>query len=288
MAGEGDARLLEELESQLSDASDYMPSLGFDSGSSGRNAASPARSEPATTSRGGRRWFRTRPYDPEARRLQRADRDGGSCPPRVSSSAHRLEAARIREAAVSMAAAAQQRQSVARQRERSVAPRPIDSLKSALIDSKVAPFVATVPRVLPPPLGAAVVRDFRPGKACGRPRCRIRAVAWNVERGYRLGAVIAALRREAADVLLLSEVDVGCERSQMVDVGAEIAAALGLVLVFATEKIFVNVENKGGRLEAMGDVCIEDDADAFGGVEGIAVLSRYDVVGAPLSARASD
>ena len=43
-----------------------------------------------------------------------------------------------------------------------MAPRAMESLKSALIDSRVTPFVATERRVLPPALGRCHVRDFRP------------------------------------------------------------------------------------------------------------------------------
>ena len=187
----------------------------------------------------------------------------------------RLEAAREEEEVRALSAAKQQRQSLSsrrRRRERSAAP--LESLKSAIIDSKVAPFVATVPREVPPPLGRLCVRDFRTRRRCApksAAKDSVRVMAWNIERGYRLASVIASLRHEAADVLLLSEVDVGCARSQMVDVGAEIAAALGMCLVFATEKIRVN---ESASEDLVGD------ADAYDGVEGLAILSSFDVVDA--------
>lgn len=177
-----------------------------------------------------------------------------------------LEALREEEEAKALTAAVQQRQSIKARRRRSSSVSPAESLKSALIDSRVAPFVATVPRNVPPALGRALCRDFRPHRYAPRRGCRV--VAWNVERGYQLALVIASLRREAADVILLSEVDCGCRRSQMLDVGAEIASALGLVIVFATEKIRVNDD----------DVDELKDEDAYDGVEGLAILSKFDVV----------
>ena len=42
---------------------------------------------------------------------------------------------------------------------------------------------------------------------------------WNVERGYQLQKIIHALSEANADVIALQEIDVGCERSNRVDVG---------------------------------------------------------------------
>jgi len=181
----------------------------------------------------------------------------GDVAPRVE---RRLEAVREASEATALTAAKQQRRSLvsSQTRRRTRDHRNLgESIKSALIDSRVERFVATVPRLLPPPLGRVAVRDFRSPKKGrlletlrGRGRDgpleegrTTRVLAWNVERGYRLAAIIGCLRRETPDVVLLSEVDVGCDRSQMLDVGAEIASALGLCLVFATEKIKVNDES---------------------------------------------
>ncbi len=43
---------------------------------------------------------------------------------------------------------------------------------------------------------------------------------WNIERGYKLDAVVAELRKINADILALQEVDIGCERSGSQDTGA--------------------------------------------------------------------
>lgn len=193
----------------------------------------------------------------------------------------RQEAAREAAEVRALSAAKQQRQSRSSRKRSERSGMPLqDSIKSAIIDSKVVPFVATVPRELPPALGRFSVRDFRVQRQALRKDERVRVMAWNIERGYRLASVIASLRHEEADVVLLSEVDSGCNRSQMVDVGAEIAAAMGMCLIFATEKIRVNDE---GSFLALADTQTSDvvsDADAFDGVEGLAVLSAFDVVDA--------
>ena len=65
----------------------------------------------------------------------------------------------------------------------------------------------------------------------------IEAVAWNIERGIRLDAIIHKLRShpelQTADVLLLSELDWGMARTNNRFVAREIAAALGLNYAFA-------------------------------------------------------
>ena len=43
---------------------------------------------------------------------------------------------------------------------------------------------------------------------------------WNIERGYKLSAVVAALKAIDADVVALQEVDIGCDRSGNEDTGA--------------------------------------------------------------------
>src|SRR5262249_50847023 len=65
----------------------------------------------------------------------------------------------------------------------------------------------------------------------------IRAVAWNIERGMRLDAVVRALREHSslagADILLLSELDWGMARTENRFVAREIASSLGMNYAFA-------------------------------------------------------
>lgn len=213
------------------------------------------------------------PVIPQEEEVKSSSADGGSA----------LEYKQSRETGRALSAAQQQQQRSVwsrrrRRREGSVPPLH-ESIKAAVIDSKVCPFVATVLRGVPPALGRVSARDFRPRRGVVRAaREGVRVLTWNVERGYRLNGVIASLRNEGADLCLLSEVDVGCGRSQMVDVGAEIAHALGMCLVFATEKIRVNHDRGPGSLDWTHQSDEVADADAFDGVEGVAVLSCFDVV----------
>ena len=82
------------------------------------------------------------------------------------------------------------------------------------------------------------IEDAPDAKPLGR---RFRAVAWNIQRGVHLDALITALRDHPelsrADVLLLSEVDHGMGRSGNRHVARELAAALGMGYAFAVSYI---------------------------------------------------
>lgn len=91
----------------------------------------------------------------------------------------------------------------------------------------------------------------------------LRAVTWNIERGYRLGAVIEELKEEKADVLMLQEVDVGCARSYLNDTGAEIAKALGMQVVFVPEK---------------GAISSGSGPSRQAGHEGVAILTPHTIL----------
>lgn len=85
---------------------------------------------------------------------------------------------------------------------------------------------------LPKP-GELVFQDFRPQSAGGQARGAragaaptggkgepLRVVTWNIERGYKLDAVIAELRDLDADIIAIQEIDIGCDRSNNADTGA--------------------------------------------------------------------
>ncbi len=80
---------------------------------------------------------------------------------------------------------------------------------------------------------------------------KIRATAWNIERGIRLDGIIRMLSEHptfrASDVLLLTELDYGMARSGNRFVAREIAEKLKLNYVFAP--CYINLE-KGSGLEA--------------------------------------
>lgn len=101
-------------------------------------------------------------------------------------------------------------------------------------------------------------------------RRQYRLVAWNIERGIALDGQIDALRTHPylreADVLLITEADLGMARSANRAVAQEMAAALGMSYAFAP--CYLNLA-KGAGLEstAAGENTM--------GLHGNAILSRY-------------
>jgi endonuclease/exonuclease/phosphatase family metal-dependent hydrolase len=79
----------------------------------------------------------------------------------------------------------------------------------------------------------------------------VRAVAWNVERGKRFEGLRHTLVHDPllreADILMLTEVDIGMGRSHNLNVPREIAAALGMGYVFANYHIVLAEGDRGER-----------------------------------------
>ena len=93
-------------------------------------------------------------------------------------------------------------------------------------------------------------------------------MTWNLERNYELDAEIAAFADgtiPVPDVLLASEVDRGCDRSDGVDGGWELAEAVGLNYVFGVE--FVEGARPEGAQDALSAPC----------EHGQAIFSRYPI-----------
>jgi endonuclease/exonuclease/phosphatase family metal-dependent hydrolase len=101
-------------------------------------------------------------------------------------------------------------------------------------------------------------------------RDRYRFAAWNVERGAQFEGQVEALRSDPylrdADVLLLTETDIGMARSSNRDVPRELGAALGMYYAFVP--CYLNLTKGSG---------IEQDAPGENqlGLHGNAILSRY-------------
>jgi endonuclease/exonuclease/phosphatase family metal-dependent hydrolase len=102
------------------------------------------------------------------------------------------------------------------------------------------------------------------------PDGRLRAVAWNIQRGARFDDLRRALLAPplaGADLLLLSEVDVGLGRSGNRNVPRELAEALGMSYAFAVSYLALT----------------DDFGDDSAGLEntlalsGAAILSRYPI-----------
>lgn len=110
--------------------------------------------------------------------------------------------------------------------------------------------------------------DFSRGSAPTRPRYRF--VAWNLERGLELDGQLDAFRSDpylsTADVLLLTETDVGMARSRNRDVAQEIARELRFHYAFVP--CYLNL-SKGSGIEYY----VEGDNGL--GLHGNAILSRY-------------
>ena len=99
---------------------------------------------------------------------------------------------------------------------------------------------------------------------------RLRATAWNIERGIRLPSIIGVFREHPligeSDVLLLTELDYGMARSGNLFVAREIAQALGLNYVFAPCYLALT---KGSGVEAYME------GENTLALHGNAILSRF-------------
>jgi len=101
---------------------------------------------------------------------------------------------------------------------------------------------------------------------------RYRCLAWNLERGIRLGDQLVALREhhylKTCDVLLLTEADAGMARSGNRDVARELAAGLGMHYAFLP--CYLNLAKGSG---------LEYDVEGRNrlGLHGNAILSRYPI-----------
>lgn len=95
-----------------------------------------------------------------------------------------------------------------------------------------------------------------------KPRT-IKVMSWNIHRGYDQQGIQREIAKVNPDILFLQEVDMGCDRTEARDVGAEIASTLGYNLVFACE--FEEIYSPQRKMEDQG-----------GGVCGSCILSKYD------------
>jgi endonuclease/exonuclease/phosphatase family metal-dependent hydrolase len=94
----------------------------------------------------------------------------------------------------------------------------------------------------------------------------IRVLVWNIERGLQYDRILEGLtggRLPSFDVLLLSELDRGCSRTGHRDVSRDLAKALGMDYVFATE--FIELPRRAGGGGEILEAC----------EHGNTILSRY-------------
>ncbi|MEZ4382234.1 MAG: endonuclease/exonuclease/phosphatase family protein [Nannocystaceae bacterium] len=130
-------------------------------------------------------------------------------------------------------------------------------------------------RTLRPEL-VRLVRGFAWDRAIPRPRADptrpLRAAAWNVERGKRFDALREVIAGEPrlmdADLLLLTELDVGMGRSGNRDVPAELARLTGMSYVFANQHVVLAPGDSGERDHGVANEL---------GLHGCALLSRLPI-----------
>ncbi len=117
-------------------------------------------------------------------------------------------------------------------------------------------------------LDALDTGDFR--RAAAPAKSAYRVIAWNIERGTQLAGQLEALRSDerlkTADVILLTEADIGMARSGNVNVARTIARELGMSYAFAP-CYFSLVKGSGVEYHVAGENEL--------GLHGNAVLSRY-------------
>lgn len=101
----------------------------------------------------------------------------------------------------------------------------------------------------------------------------IRVAAWNVERGRNLAGVLQRLKTDEhlfhADVLLLTETDIGMGRSGNYNIPREIAAAMGMNYCFANSFIVLSKGDEGEQ---------DHDLENTLSLHGTAILSKFPIV----------
>lgn len=121
-------------------------------------------------------------------------------------------------------------------------------------------------------LSSVVTYTGKARESRGSARSSARAVAWNIERGIHLDAIVETLQTHpllrAADLYFLTELDFGMARSGNRDVPGEIARRLGLNGVFAP--CYLNLD-RGSGLEQ------QTAAENTYGIHGNALFSRWPI-----------
>lgn len=102
---------------------------------------------------------------------------------------------------------------------------------------------------------------------------RLRVVAWNLERGWHLDTWAQVPELGAADLLLLTELDVGMARSDQRHVARELAQHFGLEWAFAPQFEELTLGIPAERRRVRGQVNRE-------ALHGLGILSRLPIVSA--------
>ena len=90
----------------------------------------------------------------------------------------------------------------------------------------------------------------------------IKIVEWNIERGMVMEGILNELEKLDADILLIQEIDIDCERSKRINCLTKIAEKLKMSYAYVSE--FCEFYDK-----------VRKEKDQVGGVHGNAIFSKF-------------
>ena len=90
----------------------------------------------------------------------------------------------------------------------------------------------------------------------------LKIIEWNIERGMVINGILEELEKINADILLIQEIDIDCERSKRINCLTEISKRLKMSYAYVSE--FCELYDK-----------IRKEKDQGGGVHGNAIFAKY-------------
>ncbi|KAA6383261.1 MAG: hypothetical protein EZS28_021213 [Streblomastix strix] len=127
--------------------------------------------------------------------------------------------------------------------------------------NKLKKTIWEVPKELTSPYDI-YTSDFRQSSTDTKQCDKIKVISWNLERGYKKDDIITELKNIDADILILQELDIGCERTNFINLPLEIAKSLSLSLIFVPE--FKEFSSP-----------IRPKSNQGGGIHGNALLTKF-------------
>ena len=94
---------------------------------------------------------------------------------------------------------------------------------------------------------------------------QIKIIQWNIERGYKIDLILSDLSKQNADILLLQEIDISCERSNYINCLTMLAEKLKMSYAYVSE--FCELHDK-----------IRKPKDQGGGVHGNAIFAKFPII----------
>ena len=93
----------------------------------------------------------------------------------------------------------------------------------------------------------------------------LKIIQWNIERGYKIDLIISDLLKQNADILLLQEIDINCERSNRINCLTLLAQKLKMSYAYVSE--FCELYDKVRKAKDQG-----------GGVHGNAIFAKFPIL----------